>query len=41
MTASTASGEATALDRARRGEFESTTVSLAILLADARGWLVT
>ena len=30
-----------ALDRARRGEFESTIVSLAILLADARGWLVT
>jgi ADP-ribose pyrophosphatase len=30
-----------ALDRARRGEFESTIVALAILLADARGWLVT
>ena len=29
-----------ALDRARRGEFESTIVALAILLADARGWLV-
>ena len=28
-----------ALDYARRGEFESTTVTLAILLADARGWL--
>jgi ADP-ribose diphosphatase len=28
-----------ALDFARRGEFESTTVTLAILLADARGWL--
>jgi ADP-ribose pyrophosphatase len=28
-----------AVDRARRGEFESTVVSLAILLADARGWL--
>ena len=30
-----------ALDRARRGEFESTIVALAILLADARGWLVS
>ena len=30
-----------ALDQARRGEFESTIVALAILLADARGWLVT
>jgi len=30
-----------ALDRARRGEFESTVLALAILLADARGWLVT
>ncbi len=29
-----------ALDRARRGEFESTVLALAILLADARGWLV-
>ncbi len=29
-----------ALDLARRGEFESVTVTLAILLADARGWLV-
>lgn len=29
-----------ALDRARRGEFESTNLALAILLADARGWLV-
>ncbi len=29
-----------ALDLARRGEFESTVVTLAILLADARGWLV-
>lgn len=29
-----------ALDRARRGEFESTILVLAILLADARGWLV-
>ncbi|OGS46950.1 MAG: hypothetical protein A3K66_02800 [Euryarchaeota archaeon RBG_16_67_27] len=28
-----------ALDRARRGEFESSVVTLAILLADARGWL--
>lgn len=28
-----------ALDLARRGEFESTVVTLAILLADARGWL--
>lgn len=28
-----------ALDLARRGEFESTIVALAILLADARGWL--
>jgi len=28
-----------AVDRARRGEFESTVVTLAILLADARGWL--
>lgn len=31
---------ASAVDRARRGEFESTVVTLAILLADARGWLV-
>jgi len=30
-----------ALDRARRGEFESTVVTLAILLADARGWLTS
>jgi ADP-ribose diphosphatase len=30
-----------ALDRARRGEYESTVLALAILLADARGWLVT
>ncbi len=30
-----------ALDLARRGEFESTNLALAILLADARGWLVT
>jgi ADP-ribose pyrophosphatase len=30
-----------ALDQARRGEFESTIVALAILLADARGWLVS
>lgn len=30
-----------ALDLARRGEFESTIVALAILLADARGWLVS
>ncbi len=30
-----------ALDHARRGEFESTIVALAILLADARGWLVS
>lgn len=29
-----------ALDRARRGEFESAALTLAILLADARGWLV-
>ena len=29
-----------ALDRARRGEFESTVLALAVLLADARGWLV-
>ncbi len=29
-----------ALDRARRGEYESTVLALAILLADARGWLV-
>ncbi len=29
-----------ALDLARRGEFESTIVALAILLADHRGWLV-
>lgn len=28
-----------ALDRARRGEFESAVVTLAVLLADARGWL--
>ena len=28
------------LDRARRGEFESTILALAILLADARGWLI-
>lgn len=28
-----------ALDLARRGEFESTNLALAILLADARGWL--
>ena len=30
-----------ALDFARRGEFESTIVALAILLADARGWLTS
>ncbi len=30
-----------ALDRARRGDFESTIVALAILLADARGWLIS
>lgn len=30
-----------ALDLARRGEFESTVVALAILLADARGWLIS
>lgn len=30
-----------ALDRARRGEYESTVLALAILLADARGWLVS
>jgi ADP-ribose pyrophosphatase len=30
-----------ALDLARRGEFESTIVALAILLADARGWLIS
>lgn len=30
-----------ALDRARRGEYESTILALAILLADARGWLVS
>ena len=30
-----------ALDRARRGEYESTMLALAILLADARGWLVS
>lgn len=30
-----------ALDRARRGEFESSVVTLAILLADARGWLTS
>ncbi len=30
-----------ALDQARRGEFESTVLALAILLADARGWLIT
>ncbi len=29
-----------ALDLARRGEFESTVLALAILLADARGWLI-
>ena len=29
-----------ALARARAGEFESTVVTLAILMADARGWLV-
>jgi len=29
-----------ALARARSGEFESTVVTLAILMADARGWLV-
>ena len=29
-----------ALSRARGGEFESTVVTLAILMADARGWLV-
>ncbi len=29
-----------ALDRARRGEYESTVLALAILLADARGWLI-
>lgn len=30
-----------ALDHARRGEYESTILALAILLADARGWLVS
>jgi len=30
-----------ALDLARRGEFESTIVALAILLADHRGWLIS
>ncbi len=30
-----------ALDLARRGEFESTTLALAVLLADARGWLTS
>lgn len=30
-----------ALDMARRGEFESTILALAILLADARGWLTS
>lgn len=30
-----------ALDRARRGDFESTVVTVAILLADARGWLTS
>ncbi len=30
-----------ALDLARRGEFESTIVALAILLADHRGWLTS
>ncbi len=30
-----------ALDRARRGEYESTVLALAILLANARGWLVS
>ena len=29
-----------ALARARSGEFESTVVTLAILMADARGWLI-
>jgi len=29
-----------ALDRARRGEFESAVLTLAILLADSRGWLM-
>lgn len=29
-----------ALSRARGGEFESTVVTLAILMADARGWLI-
>ncbi len=29
-----------ALARARAGEFESTVVTLAVLMADARGWLV-
>lgn len=32
---------ARALDLARRGEFESTILALAILLADARGWLIS
>jgi ADP-ribose pyrophosphatase len=30
-----------ALDRARRGDFESAVLTLAILLADARGWLTS
>jgi len=29
-----------ALDRARRGDFESAILTLAILLADTRGWLM-